>query len=359
MKILHIAYFGRSGKLNGIYEAVTHLANAQIKLNNEVKIAITTEHSVVDEQFIYYTPTIHKFSQLLNSYKPDIVVFNSLYEIQQITFSHLLRKRNIPYVLVFHGGASRDNAKKGWLKKKIANLLLFNWFIHKAKAVVYFSENEYKKSVFKRTNKNFTILPNGVNVPNDILTSRVVPVPKKMNITFLSRIDYYGKGIDVLLEAVKKLRGEGWEDKIEFNFYGNKYDETYKLLYEYGDFVKYHGFVAGSEKVEVLKKASINILPSRSEGMPMTILEALSYGCPCMVTPMTNMAELIKDNHCGWVIDLTADSIAQTIKKAYNELSVDPNKYTEECRKTAEKYSWANVAKESILFYQKNIMKDG
>ena len=357
MKILHIAYFGRSGKLNGIYEAVTCLANAQIKLNNDVKIAITTKQSVVDEQFIYYTPTTKEFKTLLDSYKPDIVVFNSLYEIQQITFSHLLRKRNIPYVLVFHGGASRDNAKKGWLKKKIANLLLFNWFIHKAKAVVYLSENEYKKSVFKRINKNYTILPNGVNVPNDIIPNRVVQ--KKMNITFLSRIDYYGKGIDVLLEAVKKLQCEGWEDKIEFNFYGNKYDDTYKLLLEYGDFVKYHGFVTGNEKAEVLKKASMNILPSRSEGMPMTILEALSYGCPCMVTPMTNMAELIKENHCGWVIDLTAESIVQTIKNAYNELSVNPNKYVEQCRKTAEKYSWDNVAEESIMFYQKLIKKNG
>lgn len=357
MKILHIAYFGKTGKLNGIYEAVTCLANAQIKLSNEVKIAITTKQSVVDEHFIYYTPSTKEFKELLDSYKPDIVVFNSLYEIQQITFSHLLRKRSIPYVLVFHGGASRDNAKKGWLKKKIANLLLFNWFIHQAKAVVYLSKNEYKKSVFKRINNNYTILPNGVNVPNNLPLSRIVS--DKLNITFLSRIDYYGKGIDVLLEAVKILQDDGWDDKIEFNFYGNKYDESYKLLLEYGDFVKYHGFVAGNEKAEVLRKASVNILPSRSEGMPMTILEALSYGCPCIVTPMTNMAELIKDNHCGWVIDLTAASIVQTIKEAYEELSVNPNKYVDECRKTAEKFSWDNVANKSIQFYQKILSNNG
>ena len=93
--------------------------------------------------------------------------------------------------------------------------------------------------------------------------------------------------------------------------------------------------------------------------MPMTILEALSYGCPCMVTPMTNMAELIKENHCGWVIELTAESITETIKKAYEELSVSPNKYFEECRNTAKRYSWDNVAKKSIMFYQKIIMKNG
>ena len=74
---------------------------------------------------------------------------------------------------------------------------------------------------------------------------------------------------------------------------------------------------------------------------------------------MTNMAELIKDNHCGWVIDLTAESIAQTIKKAYEELFDNPNKYFEECRNTAKKYSWDNVAKRSIMFYQKITKKNG
>ena len=356
MKILHIAYFGREGKLNGIYEAVTCLANAQMKLRHEVKIAITTMQSVVDEQFIYYTPTTKEFKQLIKYYRPDIVVFNSLYEIQQITFSYILRKQNIPYILVFHGGASKDNAKKGWLKKKIANLLFFDWFIHKAEAVVYLSETEQRKSVFKRINKNYVILPNGVNFPKDV--TEHTP-SKKINIMFLSRIDYYGKGIDVLLEAIKILQRDGWEDRIEFNFYGNKYDDSYKLLLEYGDFVKYHGFVSGKEKAKALKLASLNILPSRSEGMPMTILEALSYGCPCMVTPMTNMAELIKDSHCGWVIDLTADSIVNTIKKAYGELTENPNKYYSNCRNTALRYSWDNVAKESLAFYTKIIKNNG
>lgn len=349
MKILHIAYFGKSGKLNGIYAAVNGLANSQRVIGNDVKIAITTKHSVVDNEFIFYTPTTNEFKQLLNSYNPEIVVFNSLYEIQQITFSHILRKRNIPYILVFHGGASKDNAKKGWLKKKIANWLLFDWFIHKAKAVIYLSENEYEKSIFKRINRNFHILSNGVNVPPEGIDHAV---SDKMNIAFVSRMDFYGKGIDVLLEAIKILKHEGWENRIEFNFYGNNNDDTYKALLEYGDFVKYHGFVAGEQKAEAFQKASINILPSRSEGMPMTILEALSYGCPCMVTPMTNMAELISQNHCGWVIDLNAESIVYAIKKAYEDWKINPKMYYNNCRSTAVMYSWHNIAKKSIKLYQ-------
>ena len=356
MKVLHIAYFGREGKLNGIHEAVTCLATAQIELGHEVKIAITTQQRVVDGETIFYTPTVDRLKGLLASFHPDIVVFHSLYEIQQITFSAVLRRKSIPYILVFHGGASKDNAKKGRIKKKIANWLLFDWFIHKAKAVVYLSENEHRKSVFTRINKNYFILPNGVEFPT---VAHPHVMGDKMNITFLSRIDYYGKGIDVLLEAVKRLYEEGWTDRLQFNFYGNKYDDTYKLLLEYGDFVKYHGFVAAQEKANALQRASINILPSRSEGMPMTILEALSYGCPCMVTQMTNMAELISENRCGWVIDLTPESIVATIKKAYAELSINPDAYFENCRRVALQFSWKNVATESINIYQHIVTENG
>ena len=91
----------------------------------------------------------------------------------------------------------------------------------------------------------------------------------------------------------------------------------------------------------------------------MTILEALAYGCPCMVTPMTNMAELIQENHCGWIIDLTANSIVSSIKKAYLELTDNPNKYYNNCRNTAKLYSWDNIANASIEFYQNVIENNG
>ena len=355
MRLLHIAYFGKNGNYNGIYEAVNTLAMSQAKLGASVKIAITSYQPVVDDKFIYFTPTLREFKPLLDGFSPDLVVFNSLYEFQQITFSHELRKRKIPYVLAFHGGASKDNARKGWLKKKIANVLLWNYFIHMAKAVVYLNNNEYDKSIFKRINKKYFIIPNGVELP--------VNPPKyeggKMNVVFLSRIDYYGKGLDVLLPAIEQLKEEGWEDKIQFLFYGFPSDESYKKLSQFGDFLRYEGYVRGEKKADAFRNATLNILPSRSEGMPMTILEALSYGRPCMVTSMTNMGDLVVKNNCGWLIELTVESIVTTIKKAYDEFLVNPNKYYSNCIKVAEEYSWKNIALKTLEMYKKILDKNG
>lgn len=355
MKVLHVAYFGRNGNLNGIYEAVNSLALAQSKIGVNVKIAITSNQPVVDDKFIYFTPTLREFKILLDDYIPDLIVFNSLYEFQQITFSHELRNRKIPYILAFHGGASKDNAKKGWLKKMVANILFWNYFIHKAKAVVYLNQNEFNKSIFKRINKVYFIIPNGVELP----LNAPKYVGKKMNIAFLSRIDYYGKGLDVLLPAIQQLKDEGWDDKIQFSFYGFPSDNSYKLLSQFGDFLKYEGYVTGEEKAIAFRKATINILPSRSEGMPMTILEALSYGRPCMVTSMTNMGDLIVNNNCGWLIELTQESIVGAIKKAYYEFLENPNKYYSNCIQVADEYSWQNIAQKTLDMYKKVLNKNG
>ena len=44
-------------------------------------------------------------------------------------------------------------------------------------------------------------------------------------------------------------------------------------------------------------------LPSRSEGMPNVVLEAMFIGIPCMVSPQTNMKEIISDSNSGWVVE--------------------------------------------------------
>lgn len=349
MKILHVAYFGMDGKLNGVSEAVMKLASAQKELGPEVKICITTRHSIIDEKFIHHTPSLDNFKKVVESFSPDIISFHSLYEFQQITFSHYLRNRKIPYVLVFHGGASSDNAKKNWLKKKIANFVFWNYFIHKAKRVIYLSKNEESKSVFRKINKNSVVIGNGTDYPTEL------PCPsanEKLNIAFIGRLDYWGKGLDLLFAAIRKLQDDGWKDRLHFTFYGAQYDDTPDKIKALDPMAHWLGFVSGKEKEHAYQNSDILILPSRSEGMPMCVLEALSYGVPCMVTPETNMADVIENGHCGWVINLNVQNIVDTIKSAYADIMHNKAILFENSRKVSEAYSWPNLAKLSIETYK-------
>lgn len=355
MKVLHISDYGES-KLNGIYSAVSRLAEEQRKLGAVVREGMVTPHqSIIDNCLKFNVKKFEQYKNLIGNFAPDIIIFNGLYPYQQILFSWLANKKSIPYIIVYHGGASKDNAKKGFVKKKIANFFFWNRFIYRAKAVVYLNQNEYTKSVFKKQNGNFYIIPNGIDIP----VSLNCPMAKsKINICFVSRMDYKGKGLDVLFKVVDELKTEGWSDKIQFSFYGGQYDETPNILEKYGDYAKYYGFVSGKAKEKAYKDADVLILPSRSEGMPMCVLEALSYGVPCIVTPQTNMADIINENKCGWVSTLDVDNLKQAIKDSYVGISKNKVQYFENCRNVIRQFAWSKVANSTIEMYKEIIERN-
>ena len=60
--------------------------------------------------------------------------------------------------------------------------------------------------------------------------------------------------------------------------------------------VHYHGFVAGKDKEALLARADVFVLPSYAEGLPISILEAMSYGCAILSTPVGGIPEVVREN---------------------------------------------------------------
>ena len=65
----------------------------------------------------------------------------------------------------------------------------------------------------------------------------------------------------------------------------------------------------GTEKWRELASFDLLALPSRSEGMPNVALEAMSIGVPCMVSPETNMSEIILNSDSGWLVETNEKDI--------------------------------------------------
>lgn len=354
MKILHIAYFGRFGKVTGIGEAVMNLVHHQQALRHDVRVLIPFNHPFVDDKTVFFAYSFSYAISVVKNFAPDVVVFDGLYDKYQIRMSLYLKAKRIPYVLVFHGGASADNAKKNWIKKKAANILLFNRFVRWAERVVYLSGNEKEKSIFSKQNPKFAIIPNGVNLPDNIVLK---DLPDRIKIVFLSRLDWQGKGLDILCEAMNRLCQGELRSKVQFLFYGPKETADCERLFEFGDFSLYKGYVTGEDKSKAFRSADIFILPSRSEGMPVAVLEALSYGVPCIVTPETNMAELVENHHCGWVVYLSASDICNSIKKIISRFPHERETLFANALATARLYDWRTVAEQSIALYTEVVTK--
>ena len=86
MNILHIANPGISG-INGVTNAVIELANSQIKLGCKVLVGLIAKNDCIEGGNVVEIPTMNEVKSLLDYFKPDIVVFHSLYNIKYITIS--------------------------------------------------------------------------------------------------------------------------------------------------------------------------------------------------------------------------------------------------------------------------------
>lgn len=93
------------------------------------------------------------------------------------------------------------------------------------------------------------------------------------------------------------------------------------------------GVVHDQEKQQLLDDAHFMLLPTyyRNEGQPISILEALARGTPCVATAWRGITDMMGDSECGMVVPpMTPLAIADAIKTLYN----DPARY-EECSRNA------------------------
>lgn len=363
MKILHILGKDiREG--NGISSAVPPLIEAQNKIGEvESRALILANSSNKKNKFkfdLHYMTNIKDLKRyILYEINPDIIIFHEVYYIRYIQAYRLIQKLDIPYIIMPHGSLTKTAQLKSKYKKILANKTLFDKFIENSKCIVFLNKEEQFKSIH---NNKFIISGNGAN---SIKISKQLIEKKsseKLKIIYLSRIDFYYKGIDFLLNALNKIEEYIFEElNFEVDIYGVGDDKEINKLNELilnNPYVNFKGSVYGKEKERVLTESNILVLTSRQEGMPMVILEAFSYGNPCIVTPGTNMSEVVKQYNLGWVCELEESSIKNNIIKAVTDYRQDKYKYIHNCIKTIEDlYDWNLIAQRSIVNYKNIILK--
>ena len=285
--------------------------------------------------------------------KPDIVIFQECYRKEYIGIGRQLVKKGIPYVVIPHGELRKEAQMEKRLKKTAANILLFNSFTDKAEAVQCLSQIECDSTFFGR--KKF-VATNGVRIPDVKKDSFSTD---GIRLIFIGRLDAHVKGLDLLLEAVKMIKPKIREANVTLDIYGPDYAGRYAHMEELiaqndvGDVVTLHHEVNGEEKERLLLGSDVFVQTSRHEGMPLGILEALSYGMPCLVTRGTNLGDPVKNNGCGWMAENTAESIAACISDLIDNKGSLSDKSANAVRFVQENYSWDVITEHTVREYQK------
>lgn len=121
-----------------------------------------------------------------------------------------------------------------------------------------------------------------------------------LRLLFLGAI-MQAKGIYDLLDVLADNRDK-YEGKVELHVGGNgELDMFQKLIIEkqLSDLVKFEGWVDGDKKTQLLNQTDLFILPSYFEGLPISILEAMSYGKPIVSTEIGGIPEIVHNGENG------------------------------------------------------------
>ena len=176
---------------------------------------------------------------------------------------------------------------------------------------------------FKETYGREThFIPNGVNRPQIREASLITDkfgLKKDSYILFLGRL-VPEKGIRYLVEAFKNVKTDkklviagGSSDTDSFM-------EELKELAKGDDRILFTGFVQGAMLDELYSNAYVYTLPSDLEGMPLSLLEAMSYGNCCLVSDIPECAEVVEDKAYTDVEKAVTTNEAIFAPKYYDQL---------------------------------------
>ena len=221
----------------------------------------------------------------------------------------LCKMLHIKVVVHCHGACfekfynSVKESKKEYIKKTFA----------KTEKVIVLSESwkEFFKTIVDEN--KIAVLYNSVNVPDKIDRNELNKVPTGL---FLGRIGER-KGAYDLIEAVKNIKNEGIKIKILMAGDGEIQKAKDIIKKEnIEDIIEVLGWIDNKQKEKYLKSSDFYILPSYDEGMPMSVLEAMSYSLPVITTDVGGIPEIIQNKNNGIMVKPgNNDEIKNAIKK--------------------------------------------
>lgn len=177
---------------------------------------------------------------------------------------------------------------------------------------------------------------------------RKYPARRPMRIAHVDmQLSLHGrKGTDIILQALAELKRRGIV--VEVRFAGDDWDHSTERIAAYarklgiGGQVSFPGFLSRQQLNDFLDDSDLFVLPTKAEGLPRVIIEAMAKALPTVTTPASGNPELIPEHYLVGFSDVAA--LAERIE----ELTENPEAYE---RASAENF-------ENSLQYEASILQE-
>jgi glycosyltransferase involved in cell wall biosynthesis len=278
---------------------------------------------------------------------------------ENVPVARAARQRGIPYVLSVGAAFSPHlfSRFKGF-KKRMYERAFERRVVDEALAVRLYSEAQapHLTSRGYSDDGRFFVAKEGIDWDTIQREGGMVAVaPPEISVDplvfgFLGRLHIFGKGLDILLEAWShyKQAGGGGRLIIAGPATQRESERLERLRRRFdSSSMTIRPAIYGQEKYEFLRSLSFLVHPSRHEGIPRVLREALAVGCPIVVTENTNLHDIVERHHAGTVVRTDPEDLARALISLEHS-EQDWPALREGARSAARSLDWGIVANDVV-----------
>jgi poly(glycerol-phosphate) alpha-glucosyltransferase len=306
----------------GLFESVRSLGKNLAELGAEVRAYGLHDnhweedakkwHPVSAEAFLYRGPRAMAYSPAmdiaLDAANSDLLHLHGLWQYPSVATRRQWKLKKTPYLISPRGMLDKWALANSRWKKRLAAWLFENAVMRDAACLHALCQAEADAIRAYGLQQRIEVVPNGVELPERLTKEDTGSTEGKKRLLFLGRI-HPKKGLVGLLKAwveiqkpnsgIKNSRDwqlviAGWDQgghEGELKALCAKLDLKVSNAEGIGADVIFMGPAFGGQKKELLRSAAAFVLPSFSEGLPMSVLESWAYGLPVVMTPECNLPE--------------------------------------------------------------------
>jgi glycosyltransferase involved in cell wall biosynthesis len=289
----------------------------------------------------------------------DGIHIHGLWEQSTAAAAHAARALRKPYVLSAHGMLESWALNNKRIKKAIYSAFAERRNVRGAACLHALTRAEAEDYRRFGARLPIAVIPNGVSIPKVIDPEpflRSFPAVRgKRIVLFLGRL-HFKKGLDILIRAWATL-AKRWPE-AHLVIAGPDFEATRARI---ETLVRAHGLDGSvlftdmlheEMKWSALAAAQCFVLPSYSEGLSVSTLEAMGMGLPVIVTEECNLPDVAR-LETGWVIKSNAEQLASSLSEFLQNSQITNSTIGERGRRLVqERYAWSKVAKEMSEVYR-------
>lgn len=360
--ILNLVHSQQQQGLNACIQSLSENEEPyKIENNYQLKSKTIQTFPITGPSHFGYSIAMRK-ANISNPKSFDLLHRHGLWTGVSLVTNNLRKAHGIPTVITPHGTLEAWALHHSKWKKRVALWLYEKEHLTHSSCLHALSLNEAQDFRKFGLRNPIAIIPNGISQTwlssqgNETRFREKFDISHKTNILlFLGRITPK-KGLPMLFRSMDDQRIHLREWKLVIagvDEFGHQRElESLIDKYYLWDHIQFVGPLFDQNKRDAFAAANAFVLPSHSEGAPLTILEALGAGVPVLATKASPWEELITNN-CGWWTEITESALTDALNSLLNTSRDSLREMGRRGKSLAEqKYSWLTISQKTISLYE-------